>query len=324
MNRNYKTSSLTESAMITGILVVIAYLSSFISILMFFYPTPAIILAKRKGIKYATLALVASDIIVGMLLGIQSGMIFLILYTPLAIALAYGIYKDKDANKTILMGTAAYLISFVAMIFLMDAFLGINFVQQLKDIYTESFRMSREMLSNVPSGMNNEGVNEMIKTLDELGPMMVKTISTIFPAILIVSSVATAYVNYIVAFKFAKRFSISIRQHEGIAYFSFPKTFMVAMAAMMLLSFLLGALNINAGIIQANLFMILFAAMFLQGFGVAKFFISRSQMSMGFKRISLFLILFMAFFTNSGLAQVIAVVGLADLAIDIRKINKAI
>ncbi|MGD9569888.1 MAG: DUF2232 domain-containing protein [Sedimentibacter sp.] len=324
MNRNYKTSSLTESAMITGILVVIAYLSSFISILMFFYPTPAIILAKRKGIKYAALALLASDIIISMLLGIQTGMTFLILYTPLSIALSYGIYKDMDANKTMLLGSAAYMISFVAMIFLMDAFLGINFVQQLKDIYVESFKASRDMLSNMPSGMNNEGVNEMIRTLDELGPMMVSTISNVFPAILIVSSVATAYVNYMVAFKFAKRFSISVKQHEGIAYFSFPKTFMVAMAAMMLLSYLLGALNISAGIIQANLFMILFAAMFLQGFGVVKFFLSRSQISTGLKRLSLFMILFIALFTNAGLSQGIALVGLVDLAIDLRKINKAI
>lgn len=324
MNRNYKTSSLTESAMITGILVVIAYLSSFISILMFFYPTPAIILAKRKGIKYASLALIASDIIIGMLLGIQTGMIFLILYTPLAVALAYGIYKDKDANKTILYGTAAYMISFMAMIFLMDAFLGINFIQQLKDVYTESFKMTRDMLNNMPQGSNMESVNEMIKMLDELGPMLISAISSIFPAILIVSSVATAYVNYLVAYKFAKRFSITVRKHEGIAYFSFPRTFMVAMAAMMLLSYLLGALNISANIIQANLFMILSAAMFLQGFGVTKFFILRSKMSIGFKRITLFMILFVALFTAAGLAQVIALVGLVDIAIDLRKINKAV
>ncbi|HKM00611.1 MAG TPA: hypothetical protein VJ083_01015, partial [Sedimentibacter sp.] len=69
MNRNLKTSSITEAAMITGILVVIAYLSSFVSILMFFYPTPAIILGKRKGLKYASLALIASDLIISMLLG---------------------------------------------------------------------------------------------------------------------------------------------------------------------------------------------------------------------------------------------------------------
>lgn len=324
MNRNYKTSSLTESAMITGILVIIAYLSSFISILMFFYPTPAIILAKRKGLKYASLSLIASDIIIAMLLGIQTGMMFLILYTPLAIALAYGIYKDKEANKTILLGSAAFMISFVIMILLMDAFLGINFVQQLKDLYTESFNMTKDMLSNVPSGMKNESVNQMIKTLDELGPMMIGVISNIFPAIMIVSSVATSYINYIIAFNFAKRFSITIRKHEGIAYFSFPKTFMVAMAAMMLLSYLFGIFKINTGIIQANLFMILFISMFLQGFAVIKFFIIRSEMSVGFKRLALFMVLMMSLFVYAGLAMIISIIGFADLAMDLRKINKSV
>lgn len=40
MNRNPKTSNITEAAMITGMLVIIAYLSSFITIVMFFIPLP--------------------------------------------------------------------------------------------------------------------------------------------------------------------------------------------------------------------------------------------------------------------------------------------
>lgn len=91
MNRNPKTSNITEAAMITGMLVIIAYLSSFITIVMFFYPTPAIILGKRKGLKYSALALTASDLIISMLLGLQTGLIFFLLYTPFALALTYGV-----------------------------------------------------------------------------------------------------------------------------------------------------------------------------------------------------------------------------------------
>ncbi|WP_313370558.1 DUF2232 domain-containing protein, partial [Sedimentibacter sp.] len=181
MNRNYKTSSITESAMITGILVIISYLSSFFSVIMFFYPAPAIILAKRKGLKYAGLSLIASDLIISMLLGVQTGLIFFILYTPLAIALAYGICKDKEANRTILYGTASYLISFVILIFLMDLIIGVNFIQQLKDIYSESFEMMKEMLNNYPAGLAGDRVEEMKKTIEEIGPMMISTISLMFP-----------------------------------------------------------------------------------------------------------------------------------------------
>ena len=99
MNRNLKTSNITESAMITGILVIIAYLSSFITLLMFFYPTPAIILGKRKGLKYSLLSLIASDLIISMLLGLQTGLVFLILYTPMALALTYGVCRNEEAVR---------------------------------------------------------------------------------------------------------------------------------------------------------------------------------------------------------------------------------
>ncbi|MGB4440545.1 MAG: DUF2232 domain-containing protein, partial [Sedimentibacter sp.] len=305
------------SAMITGILVILAYLSSFFSIIMFFYPTPAIILAKRKGLKYASLALVASDIIVSMFLGVQTGMMFLILYTPLAIALAYGICNNDDANKTILFGSAAYMISFVVLILFLNTIMGVNFVQQLSDMYNESIAMMKEMLTSMPGGLNNKSVQEMIKTYDEMGSMMTFVITNVFPAIIIVASVITSYINYLVASKFAKRFSIDIKQHEGLSHFSFPKTFMIAMAGLLLLSFLFSILKINVGAIQLNLFMIVFVAMFFQGFAVLKFYIEKSNMNKAFRTIILVMVLFM----SAGLSQVLAVIGLIDLAIDLRKLR---
>jgi uncharacterized protein YybS (DUF2232 family) len=317
MNRNFKTSSITESAMITGILVILAYLSNFFSLVMFFYPTPAIILAKRKGLKYAALSLMASDILVSMLLGIQTGMIFLILYTPLAIALAYGVCKDDDANKTILYGSAAYMVSFVVLILLMNAVMGINFIQQMTEMYDESINIMKEMVSNMPAGTNSAGTEQMIKTFDDMGKTMNYIITNVFPAILIVASVMTSYINYLVASKFAKRFSISIRQHEGLSYFSFPKSFMAAMAALLILSFVLNLFKINVSLIQVNLFMVVFAAMFFQGFAVLKFFLIRSNINKTLRTIILAMVLFM----SGGFAQMLAVIGLVDLAIDLRKIK---
>ncbi len=317
MNRNFKTSSITESAMITGILVILAYLSNFFSLVMFFYPTPAIILAKRKGLKYAALSLMASDILVSMLLGIQTGMIFLILYTPLAIALAYGVCKDEDANKTILYGSAAYMVSFVVLILLMNAVMGINFVQQMTEMYNESINIMKEMVSNMPAGTNTAGTEEMIKTFDEMGTTMNYIITNVFPAILVVASVMTSYINYLVASKFSKRFSINIRQHEGLSYFSFPRTFMAAMAALLILSFVLNLFNINVSLIQVNLFMIVFAAMFFQGFAVLKFFLIRSSINKTLRTIILAMVLLL----SGGFAQMLAIIGLVDLAIDLRKIK---
>ena len=320
MNRNLKTSNIIEAAMITGILVIIAYLSSFITILMFFYPTPAIILGKRKGLKYSVLALIASDLIISMLLGIQTGLIFLLLYTPMAVALTYGICSDEDANKTILFGSAAYMISFVVFILLLNSLMGINFIERIAEMYEQSFEMTKDLFENIPEQMKTGQFEEYVKNIEEMAPRMNFIVTNIFPAVLIAASVITSYINYIVASKFANRFSINIKEHEGISYFSFPRSFMIAMAGLLLLSFLLSLLNINIEIIQLNLFIIVFIAMLLQGAAVLKFFIDKSGMSKFVRTIVLIMIVLM----SVNFSVIYAIIGLVDLTVNLRKLNRAL
>lgn len=320
MNRNSKTSNITESAMITGILVIIAYLSSFITLLMFFYPTPAIILGKRKGLKYSILALIASDLIISMLLGVQTGLVFLILYTPLAVALTYGICRDEDANKTILFGTAAYMISFVLYILFLNFIMSINFIERVAEMYDQSFEMTRGLFDNIPDQLRTEQFEQYISDIEKIAPMMNYIVTSVFPAVLIAASVITSYINYIVASKFAVRFSINVKQHEGIGYFSFPRNFMISMAGLLLLSFLLGLFNINVEIIQLNLFIIVFIAMLLQGVAVLKFLIDNSKMSK-FARNLIFVIIILM---SISFSIIYAIIGLVDLTIDLRKINRAV
>ncbi len=320
MNRNLKTSNITESAMITGILVIIAYLSSFITLLMFFYPTPAIILGKRKGLKYSLLSLIASDLIISMLLGLQTGLVFLILYTPMALALTYGVCRNEEANKTILFGSAAYMISFVLYILLLNYIMGINFIERIAEIYEQSFETTRGLFNNIPDQLRTEQIEQYINDIEKMAPMMNYIVTNVFPAVLIVASVVTSYINYMVASKFAVRFSINVKQHEGIAYFSFPRNFMISMAGLLLLSFLLQLLNINVVIIQMNLFIIVFMAMLLQGAAVLKYFIDKSRMGKFARNLLLVIIVLMSI----NFSIVYAVIGLIDLTVNLRKINRAV
>jgi len=320
MNRNLKTSNITESAMITGILVIIAYLSSFITLLMFFYPTPAIILGKRKGLKYSLLSLIASDLIISMLLGLQTGLVFLILYTPMALALTYGVCRNEEANKTILFGSAAYMISFVLYILLLNYIMGINFIERVAEIYEQSFETTRDLFNNIPDQFRTEQFEHYISDIEKIAPMMNYIVTNVFPAVLIVASVVTSYINYMVTSKFAVRFSINVKQHEGIAYFSFPRNFMISMAGLLLLSFLLRLLNINVVIIQMNLFIIVFMAMLLQGAAVLKYFIDKSRMGKFARNLLLVIIVLMSI----NFSIVYAVIGLIDLTVNLRKINRAV
>jgi len=320
MNRNIKTSSLTEAAMISGILVLFAYISTFlIPFLMFFYPLPAIILAKRKGLKYAVLSLASADLIIIMLLGVQIGISFIILFSPLAVAISYGICKDENPNKTIMYGAVAFMISFVVMIMMMQFIMGINFVQQMVELTKESFNMSKEMLLKRAGDVNSDKFKETLKIFEETGVTMVNFASIQFPSMLISISVLASYINYITACKFAKKFSIAIREHEGLSNFSFPNTFIVAMSALLLLSFLLSAFNVNVNIVQMNLLTICYIAMFVQGFAVAKFYLIKWKVNKLGRNLILISIFIMV-----GFAQALALVGIGDLVFDIRKIRRKI
>lgn len=320
MNRNVKTSSMTEAAMISGILVLFAYISTFlISLLMFFYPVPAIILAKRRGVKYAILSLVVADIIITMLLGVQIGISFVVLFSPLAIALSYGICKDENPNKTIMYGAIAFMVSFVIMILLMQFIVGINFVQQMVEMTKESFNMSKEMLLKTAGDVNSDKFKETLKYFEETGMAMVTFVGQQFPSMLISASVLTSFINYLVVVKFAKRFSIDIREHEGLSNFSFPNTFILAMAGLLLLSYLLGVFKVNVNVIQMNLFMICYMAMFVQGFAVAKFYLIKWNVSKFARTLIL-----LSIFLMVGFAQALALIGIVDLVFDIRKIRRKI
>lgn len=323
MNRNNKTSSLTEAAVITGILVIISYLSTLIPIIVFFYPTPVIILAKRKGIKYAALSLLAACAIITILQGISIGITYFILYSPFSLALAYGVYRDEDANKTILYGSAAYMTSFVVLILLLNTVMGVNFVEQLKTMSQEGYNLMEQMLFNIPEGFNSERIEETLKMVEDYRTVSDFLLSNLFPALIITTSVISSYINYLVARRFARRFSITIKKHEGLSLFTFPRTFMVAMAGMLLVSYLLGMLKFNVGVIQLNLFYIIFIAMVIQGLAVIKFFLEKRFLNRSVQVLIIFMLLYMAFLF-AGVINIIVITGLLDLAINLRKLNRAV
>lgn len=323
MNRNNNTQKLTEASMIAGILVIIAFIAQFISVAMFFYPTPAIILAKRRGIKYSALALVVADLIITILLGVTTGFMFFILYTPFSLALAYGVYKDEKASKTMMYGSAAYMVAFVVFILLMDAIMGINFVDQLQTMYAESYKMAEGTIDKMGASMNAEQLKQYKEMVTAMKESSTFILANLFPAMVVVISIMAAFINYLVAEKFAKRFKINIDEHTKLSYFSFPKTFMVAMASMLLISFLLGAFKINVQVIQINLFNLVFLAMVLQGFAVIKFFIGKSKNNKTFKTFIGFMVGYFVIFIP-GMILIVALAGLVDISIDLRKINKAV
>lgn len=311
MNRNTKTSSLTEAAMICGILVIMAMLSNYIfPFIDFFFPVPALIFSKRRGFKYSSLAIVAASIIITFILGPLNGMLYLIIYTPMAIAMSYLIDKDKKASKILLGGTVVVLISIIISLFILEKVVGVGITQQITTYIKEMFDIQENI-------MNIIGNSEQIGLIKETSETITELLVNLFPVAIMTLSIALAYINYVAAQKLALRFKIELKQLKDIAFFSLPRYFMISIGIFLMLSYVLSRFDFpNMQIIMTNILVIAQFALLLQGIALAKFYMILKRVN-GFIR----LIIFFFIIFNPIIVGIMITLAIADLLFDFRKLR---
>lgn len=311
MNRNTKTSSLTEAAMICGILVIMAMLSAYIfPFIDFFFPVPALIFSKRRGFKYSSLAIVAALIIVTIILGPVNGLNYLILYAPIAIAMSYLIDKDKKASTVLIGGAVATLISVVLSLFILDKIVGVGVTEQITAYIKEIFDMQEKIINSI-------GSKEQIELIKEMPEVIIELAVNLLPVIIMATSLALAYINYVIAQKLALRFKIEMKQLKDIAFFSLPRNFMISIAFFFILSYVLRGFNFpNIDVIISNIVVIVQIALILQGLALAKFYMAQKRVN-GFLRVVVFI--FIIF--NPIIMSIMTAIAIADLIFDFRKLR---
>jgi len=311
MNRNTKTSSLTEAAMICGVLVIMAMLSAYIfPFIDFFFPVPALIFSRRRGFKYSSLAVVAALIIVTIILGPINGLNYLILYAPIAIAMSYLIDKDKKASTVLIGGAVATLISVVVSLFILDKIVGVGVTEQITAYIKEIFDMQEKIINSI-------GSKEQIELIKEMPEVIIELVVNLLPVIIMAMSLALAYINYVIAQKLALRFKIEMKQLKDIAFFSLPRNFMISIAFFFILSYVLRGFNFpNIDVIISNIVVIVQIALILQGLALAKFYMAQKRVN-GFLRVIVFI--FIIF--NPIIMSIMTAIAIADLIFDFRKLR---
>jgi uncharacterized protein YybS (DUF2232 family) len=271
LSRNSKTSRLTESAFVAGILIIFALIGTLIfPFIDFIYALPAILLAKRQDYKASIMALTAAGIIATILLGVQSGMYYLILYTPMAAVMSYFIYKDKKPSLTIFSGGLAFLASFIVLLFIMQLFLEVSLVDYITNMFRESMQLQENFFSNF------EGMQEQLQSSEDFYENLITTAVRIIPSIVILMAAGMVTINYYVAQKIAKRLKINIRRLGSFQNFRLPNNIVLGMIVIAVLTFLVGRLNIVNSEALTDNFIILFQLVFLiQGLALVRFMISK-------------------------------------------------
>ncbi|HBH12477.1 MAG: Membrane protein [Clostridiales bacterium 38_11] len=312
MSRNVKTSRLTEAALITGILIIFAMVGNFaFPFIDFLYPLPALLLAKRHDYKAAIMALVSAGLIILMLLGIQMGMYYVVLYSPMAAIMGYFISNNKKPILAIAAGSGAYLLSFLCLLWIMQAFLSINLVDYLRETFVESLKIQENLFSNF------EGMQEQLEASKETYQNMLEMIILLLPAVIIFASVSMAIINYFVAQKMGKRLNVSIEPMEDFSHFRLPANISLGILIFLAGTYLISMTDfVNSEALSSNIIFIFQILFFIQGLAVVKFMMVKYKITKLLRLIMLILILM-----NGYLNLMVTMVGLTDIIFDLRKIR---
>ncbi len=312
MSRNTKTSSLTEAAMICGIIVLMSMASYYVlPFIDFLLPLPAIILGKRRGYKYSALSLVSASLIVMMILGLPMGFMYLFMYTPIAIALTFLIVKDKKPSTVILGGAVVMLISLIFVLYIIDIFTGVDITKQITSMFSEALEMQKNIMNTV--GANEEQIQLISDTYKYLSEYIVM----LLPTMLITLSALMSVINYYVAQKVALRFKIVIRRLKDLSMFYLPRNFIFGIGFLMILTYILFTMNFaNMDIILINISMIGRIALIVQGLALIKSYFIKYNVN-NFLRV----IIFMFIIFTPVLSNIVTMLGVIDLIIDFRKLR---
>ena len=206
MKEQIPTKSIVEGAFLSAITAILflasLYIPLFGTLISFLCPLPIIILCLRHNIRIAFLSLVISFFLVSLLAGPFQGLIAILGFGALGIALGVTIKRKLSLLEILLIGS---LTSFISKIFLMLIGLWLMDVNPLLlslDQIDQSINQSLSFYSNM--GLNQE----QIETFRDSLLQSLELVRIAFPAMLLIASVFDTLINYWVAGKILRSDSV--------------------------------------------------------------------------------------------------------------------
>lgn len=312
--KSNNTKSLVEGALLAAINIILSIMAIYMPILGTFailiWPVPIVILGVRHGLKTSILSTVVAGIFVAMISGPFQAVTIVVSFGLVGIAMGWAIRKDWSAFKVLGVGSAASLVSKVALVFISMLIMGINPLIEEIVILKESLEMAGSFYQKM--GIDPQTVETTIENFTrglDLLPLII-------PAIFIIASALDAFLTYIVTKAVLKRMGQQLKDITPFWQWRFPD-YTVAF-------FLLGNLLVlletywPVGVLKCigmNLTMVFGFAFFIQGFSLLAYYLGKFNVGKIFRLLIVFFI-----FVNPLFMQVLFFVGLLDILFNFRKI----
>ncbi len=311
MNPKISTRALTEGALMSGItalLGVLSYYIPFLTLLIFAWPIPIVLLGKRHGLAVSGVATLVSGVLLSLFTPILFAIQIVVMYGLLALALAFAYQKELGTTRTFLVGYATSLISIVVLMQLYSLFTGVSIVTEL----TEMMRISMEEVQRMYAGMGMD-----LTTLEQsLGQVdhMIQTMSRLFPATILIIPATITFINMFASEKLLSRLGYRITGIPPFRTWKLPNHASFGFLGILLLAMFGLGLNIpNFDLVYQNLLYIILMVFFIQGLAVISYVSYQRGLSKAFTVIFIIMLLMMPF-----LQSIVQLVGLLESVFHLR------
>lgn len=272
---------------------------------------PAAILTYRQGLRAGLLSAVAGSAVLALMVDPIWALTTGLMFQLMGLSLGWGLRKRYTPYLTLLAGTAAGMVGTLAVGLVSWYVMGVNVVQQMVDLYRESTEQSMAIFQkfNVPE-QSLEGVKQIPQMVEQfMGPLL--------PSILLMSSLALAFVSLAVTRLILKRMGYNTEGLPPFGLWKFPSYFLWGF----MLSFLGLALSSKVPTVSRlfmnlyNLANILFT---VQGLAIAVFYMTKWSTPKVMQIFGIFMLI-----TTPIFPPMLLMLGLLDYTFDFRRIGPA-
>lgn len=319
-NKKLGTQSIVEVGIMSGLIIVMFMIINYIPIIgtlfMFVIPIPITILLVKYNIKASISAIVVSTILLSVINNPITAIGNALMFGLTGITMGYCIKNKKTAMFTITLQTITSIISTViGWTLTIYVVLGSNLVKIIQD----QINMMRDMSGSIKQLYEGMGVPvDSIKIFDLVNNITPEFILTLMPGVLIFAGIFTSYVNYIVTKAIMKKLRYSVNDIKPFSTWYIDNRIGVVLIIILISSLIMINNGIKVGSYIFGSFNIIFQLlMIVIGMSIVTFYLKNK-----FKFKKVFIVLICMFILlNVFLVNIIFFVGVADLALDLRRLD---
>lgn len=284
----------------------------YMPLIIFLYPAPFIILGVKYGLKYNIISIIISTFLVGLMTDTISGLIILLAFLPLSIALNYLIVNRKKTLETMIISTLVTLVSFLIILGLTKNIIGVSIVYQLDEFFTQVINTQIEALKEMQLSQY-----EILKAEDLLESVF-DYILLMIPVLMIIFSLITAYINCFISSIILRKQGYGIVSIPRFSRFKLPNNILLGIGIMFIGVLLMKWLKVSYyETVLLNIVGIASFMFFTQGLAVIDYKLKRRNVRIIFRII---ILLFFVLVLPIG-SMILTFIGVLDAILDFRKIK---